>query len=267
MRRWAGLALAAIAVLAVGAIPVSGSAAPAEVQVGEYEVLVLGSVGDAAGGGPGESLISSGWHDAGRPIHGRARPAGSVDLIAKGPGQASYGANVYARFAHVSAPGSASLTFRISTRIYHSNCKGLHIRVMDAAGTAAEIEYIHVKPRRFWSAEQWWTLSPGETKTVLLGQLAWTEHEGCGWTGAHLHLWAYGTQVVGNAAIHDRADDPAERDDYPCVDSTWLFKIATSEPGETARRPDCLTLRHERERAVLAAPAAPGARPSEADKD
>lgn len=257
MSRRVAVVLALVAVLAAVATPVrSESAASTTDPAGEYEVLVLASVGDNGSDGPSESLISSGWHGAGRPVFGRKRPAGSVDLIAKGPGRASYGAKVYARFTHVSAPGGRSLTFRITSWIYHSNCKGLQIAVMDHAGTVAEIEYIHVNPRWFSSAEQWWELAPGETKTLLLGELAWVERKGCSWTGAHLHLWAYGARVVGNAAIHDRADDPAERDDFPCVDSTWLFKIASSEPTETAGPPDCLTLRDERERKAMVPPVA-----------
>ena len=242
------VALAVNALLPVVATPVrSESVALTTAPTGEYEVLVLVAISADDSDGRTESLISSGWHDAGRPVFGRDRPAGSVDLIAKGSSQASYGANVHARFAHVSAPGNAPLTFRISSWIYHSHCKGLQIRVMDAAGTVAEIEFIHVDPRGFSPAERWWELAPGDTKTVLLGHLASVEREACGWTGAHLHLWAYGAQVVGNTAIHDRVDDPDERVDFPCMESTWLLKIASSEPTETTRGPDCLTLRDEQE--------------------
>lgn len=252
MSRRLAIVLALVALLAAAAPVRSESAAATTDQTGEYEVLVRASIGDDGDDGSTESLISSGWHEAGRPLFGQERPAGSVDLIAKGPGQASYGANVYARFEHVSAPGSTTLTFRVSSWIYHSNCKGLQILVMDEAETVAEIEFIHVDPRRISPAEQWWDLAPGETKTLLLGELAWVEREGCGWTGAHLHLWAYGAHVVGNAAIHNRADDPDERDDFPCVDSAWLFKVASSEPTEIARSPDCLTLRDEQELEAMA---------------
>lgn len=244
---------AALLVLPVSVASVwSESAPPAEAQNSDYKLLVLGSVGDTEDGDPAESLISSGWHGAGRPVHGELRPAGSVDLIAKGPPRRSYGANTYARFVHVSAPGGTKLQFRITSWRYHWNCKGLQIQVLDAGATIAHIEYVHVSPRWFSHSERSWELAPGEAKTVLLGQLAWVEHEGCGWTGAHLHLWAFGEQVVGNSAIHDRSADPAEREDYPCVRSTWLFKIASKAPHETSQRPDCLTLREESARQVPA---------------
>ena len=93
--------------------------------------------------------------------------------------------------------------------------------------------------------EESWSLAPSETKDVLLGTIASSDYIDCPWRGPHLHLWGFGTNLVWNGAIGPSSAATfadSNRDNWPCVDSTWLMKITSSRPTTTSEAPDCLTL-------------------------